>query len=85
MKTQNKIIEAGCGTGRILEYLLNTDCKVTGVDISQDMLDKASGKLKHWIDSGDMSLINHNFSFDRINYLFDVASVTTKSFNCIIT
>jgi SAM-dependent methyltransferase len=79
----DKIIEIGCGTGRILEYLLRLNLKVTGVDISQEMLDKAQMKLRKWISSGDLSLINHNFTTGKLETRFDKALLTFYTFNYI--
>lgn len=80
----DKIIEIGCGTGRILNVLLEQGCKVTGIDISQDMLNRADEKLKHWINRGDLSLINHDFSIDKLNDKFDKALLTFYTFNYIL-
>jgi ubiquinone/menaquinone biosynthesis C-methylase UbiE len=41
----DSIIEIGCGTGRILDYFLKQNYKITGVDISDEMLNKAKDKL----------------------------------------
>lgn len=39
------ILELGCGTGRLLRPLANAGCRVTGVDRSQPMLDRARAML----------------------------------------
>jgi SAM-dependent methyltransferase len=78
-----KIIEIGCGTGRILEYFLNDGHEITGVDISPEMLQKAAGKLKKWSDNGRLNLLLHDFSEKRMEMLFDKALVTFYTFNYI--
>jgi len=78
------IIEIGCGTGRILDYLLKLDYKIVGVDVSQEMLDKAKAKLGSWIDNGKLELFNHDFTFGRFNETFDKALLTFYTFNYII-
>lgn len=82
----DKIIEIGCGTGRILECFLKLDYYITGVDISQEMLDKASEKLNKWNNSNKLQLINHNFTTDRLSEKekFDKALLTFYTFNYIL-
>jgi SAM-dependent methyltransferase len=80
----DKIIEVGCGTGRILEFFLKQDYKIVGVDVSQEMLDKANGKLFHWINSNNLMLFNHDFTFHRFNDIFDKVLLTFYTFNYII-
>lgn len=82
--TSDRIIEIGCGTGRILEYMLDRGYRLTGVDISFEMLDKAKQKLDKWIESGDLSLLHHDFSVSPIETLFDKALVTFYTFNYIL-
>jgi SAM-dependent methyltransferase len=80
----DKIIEVGCGTGRILEFFLKQDYKIVGVDVSQEMLDKANGKLSQWINSDNLKLFNHDFTFHRFNDSFDKVLLTFYTFNYII-
>jgi SAM-dependent methyltransferase len=80
----DKIIEIGCGTGRILDYFLRLDYNIAGIDISQEMLDKASEKLKKWIDTGKLQLINHDFTIDGLTDRFDKALITFYTFNYIL-
>ena len=35
---EHNILEIGCGSGRVLRALLEEGCRVTGIDISDDML-----------------------------------------------
>ena len=79
-----RILEIGCGTGRILNLLLQMDCKVTGIDISQEMLDKASKKYHNQIKNGKLTLRNHDFTTDKINDRFDNILMTFYTFNYIL-
>lgn len=40
------VLELGCGTGRVLEYLSSLDMRLTGVDSSPVMLDRARERLR---------------------------------------
>ena len=80
----DKILEVGCGTGRILNVLLQKGCKVIGVDISQEMLDKAGGKYSSSITSGNLTLINHNFITHKFAEQFDKILLTFYTFNYVL-
>ena len=80
----DRILEIGCGTGRILNLLLQMDCKVTGIDISQEMLKKAREKYHNQINNGKLTTINHDFTSDKFNDRFDVVLLTFYTFNYII-
>lgn len=80
----DKILEIGCGTGRILNVLLQEGCRLTGIDISLEMLDKAREKYYHQIQNGKLVLINHNFETDRCSDHFDRILLTFYTFNYIL-
>lgn len=87
----HRILEIGCGTGRVLQRLAKDGCTVFGVDISDAMLEIAQSNLKEYIDCGQIHLENFNFldghlsqKFDRVlitfytlNYLLDIESCAT--------
>ena len=56
------ILEIGCGTGRHTKRILDAGNKVTGVDISPGMLEKAKEKL----GSTNLTLIQGDFVSSRI-------------------
>lgn len=78
------IVEIGCGTGRILKYLLGKGFSVTGIDISDEMLQKAEAKLEPFVSSGHLKLLNHNFAENPFETKFDVALLTFYTFNYIL-
>jgi len=78
------IIEIGCGTGRILKYLLESGLIITGVDTSEEMLEIARKKLINYLNANKLILLNHNFSLGKLKEKFDVALVTFYTFNYII-
>ena len=66
-KINGNVLEIGCGTGRITTHLAQNDIKITGIDISEDMLNIARKKSSQvsWIQS-DMRNFNINDLFDLI-------------------
>lgn len=69
------ILEIGCGTGHILKSLdRNTDCELTGIDLSPDMLAKAKRKLPPEINlhQADLSEYNPDEKYDAVllSYVF---------------
>ena len=80
----DSIIEIGCGTGRILDYFLNQDYKIIGVDVSEEMLNKAKNKLDKWIIKGHLELYNYDFTNGGFKDSFDKALITFYTFNYII-
>jgi S-adenosylmethionine-diacylgycerolhomoserine-N-methlytransferase len=62
LSSPKQILEIGCGTGRNLVQLAKQfpDAKITGIDLSQDMLNKAKQKLTPYGDR--VQLINQSYS-----------------------
>ena len=46
LPVNSKVLEFGCGTGRFLSYLLDIGYELTGVDISEGMLEKAHTRVQ---------------------------------------
>jgi len=69
-KRQNgEVLELGCGTGRVATVLADEGFNVTGLDLSEQMLDVFREKLSKKPKIADKITIAHgnmaNFSFDR--------------------
>jgi predicted TPR repeat methyltransferase len=45
--TFSNVIELGCGTGKNTDFLLTKAQSITGIDFSEEMLNKAKAKFKH--------------------------------------
>jgi ubiquinone/menaquinone biosynthesis C-methylase UbiE len=58
---EDEVLEVGCGTGRVTEFLLKKGCRVCGVDISEQMLEGARAKLAQFLSEGSLELVNHDF------------------------
>ena len=80
-----KVLEIGCGTGRVLKPLLESGAMVVGVDISWAMLALAHKKLASSCDSGALKLLNHNFVYSPIPERFDRVFVTFYTFNYLLS
>lgn len=81
---RRRIVEIGCGTGRVLKPLLETGHQVLGVDVSAEMLEIAREKLRPQVESGALRLANHNFAEARVEKRFDCALVTFFTFNYLL-
>ncbi|MCF2149122.1 class I SAM-dependent methyltransferase [Desmonostoc muscorum LEGE 12446] len=72
------IIEVGCGVGAQIEALLKRwpDLKITGVDISQAQISRASEFLKPYIEAGRVSLhVSHGGELPLPDESFDGALI----------
>ncbi len=68
---KGNILDLGCGTGSFALKFANNDLKITGVDISQNMLDIAAQKgIYHKLVKDD---INNFLSLDNLMYDFVLA------------
>ena len=64
------MLEIACGTGRVSRQLVSTGAKITGLDLSPELLNIARGKSAgiqniHWI-SGDMRSFNLGQKFNLV-------------------
>lgn len=81
----DKILEVGCGTGRVLKYLLDKGLtNITGVDISDEMLAMAQKKLNKYLKINTLTLKKHDFAEEALKASFNKAFITFHSFNYII-
>jgi ubiquinone/menaquinone biosynthesis C-methylase UbiE len=81
----HNVLEIGCGTGRVLRALLEDGRRVTGVDISDDMLRVAEAKLRGHLMSGKLVLKNHDFRQAPLQEKFERILVTFFTFNYLLT
>lgn len=68
--TKGKVLEVGCGTGRLLINALNGGADIYGIDISQSMIDVLNGKLSkdqhHRISKQNIANFRSDHKFDLI-------------------
>jgi SAM-dependent methyltransferase len=82
---EHNILEIGCGSGRVLRALLEEGCRVTGIDISDDMLRVAETKLRKYLVQGKLVLKNHNFRHAPLQEQYDRILITYFTFNYLLT
>jgi SAM-dependent methyltransferase len=82
------ILELGCGTGNHAVLLAKEGYKIHGVDLSQEMLQKADSRLSQLppelasrlkFSHGDICEVRLNQTFDVVISLFHVISYQTKN------
>ena len=82
IKTKGEVLDLGCGTGEFIYRLLDDGFSVTGVDISEGMLEMAEKKIKSKnLKSNDYKLVKadivnyeHNNEADYIMCNFDTVN-----------
>jgi ubiquinone/menaquinone biosynthesis C-methylase UbiE/GNAT superfamily N-acetyltransferase len=84
VKENTKVLEIGCGTGRILKAVLSKDCEVVGVDTSKSMLNIANKRLAYYINKNKLKLINTDLSEKTLNCKFDRVFITFYTFNYLL-
>lgn len=73
-KSDMKILDLGCGTGNLTYKLANLGCNVTGIDISEKMLEEAMRKS-----------VNGNGTVDFYKMNGDNIDFEDNSFDCVIS
>lgn len=79
-----RVLEVGCGTGRLLKPALELDYPVVGIDISDDMLARAQEKLGKYIRQGQLRLLNHNLANAPLAEQFGPVWVSFYTFNYLL-
>jgi len=81
----DKILEVGCGTGRVLKYLLDKGLtNITGVDTSEEMLAVTQKKLNKYLKDKNLTLEKHDFAEIPLPEGFNKVFITFYTFNYII-
>ena len=81
----DKILEIGCGTGRVIKHLLENGLNdITGVDISEEMLGITQIKLMKYLNSNSLSLKKHDLSMEPLKKNFNKVFITYYTFNYIL-
>jgi len=83
-KSQNckNILELGCGTGRVAISLAKEGFNVTGLDLSDEMLDVFRAKIDVGVKD-KIELIYGNMADFSLNKKFDMIIVPFRAFQCL--
>jgi SAM-dependent methyltransferase len=84
----DSILELGCGTGRVALALAKEGFNVTGLDLSNEMLDVFRQKLDNADDKVDkvkskIEIIHGNMARFDLNKKFDLIIVPFRAFQCL--
>jgi len=70
--SQSKVLEIGCGSGRIIDECISKKCLIYGIDINKNEIDALKSKYKYFnnviLENNDITNINFKL---RVNYKFD--------------
>jgi SAM-dependent methyltransferase len=56
--TGSRVLDAGCGPGLVTEALLRAGCRVVGVDLSREMIERAQKRCGNWGDQAEFHRIS---------------------------
>ena len=83
-RSGEKIVEIGCGTGRVLRPILEHGFPITGIDVSPEMLALAKARLAPFARQELVKLSQYNVLHAPLPEQFDLALVTFYTFNYIL-
>ena len=70
----HSILDLGCGTGRVDQWLVNDDCSIYGIDLSSQMVEIANETIKHpnaKFEVCDMTKFNTDKKYDLVLCICD--------------
>ncbi|KAH8422505.1 class I SAM-dependent methyltransferase [Aspergillus melleus] len=77
LKPESQVLDVGCGTGKPVSYrLAEAGHDVTGIDISQNMLDIATRQVKGQFVKSDMTKYEPVRRFDAIFAIFSLFNIS---------
>jgi SAM-dependent methyltransferase len=76
-----KVLDLCCGAGQLAEIFLKQGYQVTGVDLSDSMLDRARSRCREFISSGKAHFVQSDASSFQVEERFDLAVSTYDALN----
>lgn len=86
-KCGGKVLELACGTGRVLIPIAKEGIKVTGMDISEEMLNIARGKIVKLDKSirENIEIVQGDMKQFYLKKKFSMIYIAFRSFQCLLT
>lgn len=81
-QTNNKILEIGCGTGRITIPIAQDNNSIIGIDISESMIEVLKNKIKH--SSLDISCLKMNMKNITMQEKFSLVMIPFNGFQSML-
>ena len=81
LKTKGSALDLACGTGRLTEKLANSGLHVTGLDISQSMIDYAIAKSKGL----NINYVHGDVQNFRLKHKYDLITMAGNAFQALLT
>lgn len=82
---QPRVLDLGCGTGRLALRFLESGYSVTGLDLSPHMLDLAAARCAHFLGTGKAVFIQTDISQFSKNGDYSLAVSTYNAMNHLAT
>lgn len=82
-KPREQVLEVGCGTGRVLQALLERGHQCIGLDLSGVMLEHARIHLKRWLNGQGLQLARHDLTFSPYHSSASLGILAWYTFNYI--
>lgn len=83
LKTEGEVLELGCGTGRVALKLAEDGFKVTGLDLSDNMLKVFNEKLKDLPYRDNITLVNGNMDKFDLMKKFELIIAPFRAFQAL--
>lgn len=81
---RSPIVELGCGTGRIMEPFVRHGLRIVGLDISRDMIRRASGRLSRF-DPSLFKIVHADMTNFQLPERFDYAVCAFSTYSKLLT
>ncbi|MCD4650704.1 MAG: methyltransferase domain-containing protein [Candidatus Cloacimonetes bacterium] len=78
---QKRLLDVGCGTGRLAKYFCNEGFRVIGIDRSESMLEHARESCKPFVDSGKAEFIAADAAGFSMRQTFPLITATYDMLN----
>ena len=82
-RLEGEVLELGCGTGRVALKLAEDGFKITGLDLSENMLEIFSEKLKNNMYKDNITLVKGNMAEFNLRKKFSLIIAPFRAFQAL--